>query len=72
MVVDYTTSGNSFMPGKRRTWYDRPLFAPGRQNLALAPDGKRFVICEPQETTAAPARVVVLLNFLDEVKRRIP
>ena len=57
---------------KQRVWYDRPLFSPGRQNLALAPDGKRFVVYEPQETTAAPIRVAFLLNFFDEVRRRIP
>jgi serine/threonine-protein kinase len=71
MVVDYTAVGNSFSLGKQRIWYDRPLFSPGRQNLALAPDGKRFVVFEPQ-TTAAPIRVAFLLNFFDEVKRRIP
>jgi serine/threonine-protein kinase len=72
MVVDYTASGDAFLVRKRRIWYDRPLFSPGRQNLALAPDGKRFVVYQSSETASAPTRVVFLLNFIDEVKRRIP
>jgi serine/threonine-protein kinase len=72
MVVDYTANGDAFLVGKRRIWYDRPLFYPGHQNLALAPDGKRFVVFQTSETAAAPTRMVFLLNFFDEVKRRIP
>jgi serine/threonine-protein kinase len=74
MVVDYTLDGTSFVPGKPRLWSDKQLFSTGTSNLDLAPDGKRFVVFSPQE--AAPKKesvhVTMLLNFFDEVKRRIP
>jgi WD40-like Beta Propeller Repeat len=71
MVVDYTTNGSSFMPGQPRLWTDRQLLSPGKLNLALAPDGKRFAVFQAQEAPRTPPRVVFLLNFLDELKRRI-
>jgi hypothetical protein len=44
MVVDYTVSGETFVPGKPRLWTDKQIFFPGTSNLALAPDGKRFAV----------------------------
>jgi serine/threonine-protein kinase len=44
MVVDYTISGDSFLPGKPRVWSEKQLFNPGLLNLDLAPDGKRFAV----------------------------
>ena len=75
MVVDYTANGDSFAPGKPRLWTDTRIFFPGRSNLGLAPDGKRFAVLQMPETTGetkGPVRVTFLLNFFDEVRRRIP
>ena len=76
MVVDYSVSGASFVPGKPRLWSDKQLFYPGLSNLDLAPDGKRFVVLTLPETPAGGEKgtvhVTVLLNFFDEVRRRIP
>jgi len=75
MVVDYKANGDSFVPGKPRLWYDKPLFFPGNYNLDLAPDGKRFAIFTlPESAPGAqgPVHVTMLLNFFDELKRRIP
>ena len=44
VVVDYTVDGASFVPGKPRVWYDKPLLYTGTSNLDLAPDGKRFAV----------------------------
>jgi hypothetical protein len=43
-------------------------------NYDISPDGKRFVMVEePQEASASgPARIHVILNWLDELKRRVP
>ena len=43
-------------------------------NYDIAPDGKRFVMVEvPQETAAIHiTRLEVILNWLDELKRRVP
>jgi serine/threonine-protein kinase len=74
MVLDYTVSGDSFVPGQPRRWSDKQLFTPGRLNLDLAPDGKRFAVFQAPEI-AEPAKgsvhVIFLLNFLDELKRRV-
>jgi serine/threonine-protein kinase len=75
MVLDYKVEGDSFIPGKPRVWYDKPLFYTGSTNIDLAPDGKRFVVLALPETAPGDKRTVhvtMLLNFLDELKRRIP
>jgi serine/threonine-protein kinase len=75
MVRDYTVEGDSFLPGKPRVWYDQPLFYAGTANLDLSPDGKRFAVFALPETAPGEkgtVHVTMLLNFLDELKRRIP
>jgi hypothetical protein len=75
MVVDYTVKGDSFVPGKPRVWSEKQLFNPGLLNLDLAPDGKRFAVLHAPELAGSEkgsVHVTVLLNFFDEVKRRIP
>jgi serine/threonine-protein kinase len=68
-------SGDSFVPGKPRLWSDKQIFYPGSVNLALAPDGKRFAVPALPEA-AGPEKgsvhVTFLLNFLDELRRRVP
>jgi len=75
MVVDYTVNGDSFVPGKPRLWSGKEIFNPGSSNLALAPDGKRFAVF-PMPEAAGPEKgsvhITFLLNFLDELRRRIP
>ena len=75
MVVDYTVSGDSFVPGKPRLWSETQIFYSGVSNLALAPDGKRFAVF-PMPEAAGPDRgsvhVTFLQNFLDELRRQIP
>jgi hypothetical protein len=44
-------------------------------NLDLAPDGKRFAVFaapEPAAGEMGSVHVTFLLNFFDELKRRIP
>jgi serine/threonine-protein kinase len=75
MVVDYTVDGTSFIPGEPRLWSDTHLFYTGTSNLDLAPDGKRFIVLALPEAASAEkgsVRVTMLLNFFDELKRKIP
>jgi len=73
MVLDYTVDGASFVPGKPRLWSDRQLPFPGTTNLDLAPDGRHFaVLTLPDAAHADQGAVVFLLNFFDELKRKIP
>jgi Tol biopolymer transport system component len=77
MVTDYTaTTGSSFTSSKPRVWSDRQI----RQvrtllSFAIAPDGKRIAMFPLPEGTAddkGPAHVTFLLNFFDELRRKVP
>jgi hypothetical protein len=75
MVVDYTVNGDSFEPGKQRLWSETQIFGPGVSNLDLAPDGKHFAVLSTSEPTGnrkGSVHVTMLLNFFDEVERRVP
>jgi serine/threonine-protein kinase len=79
MVVDYTSSGDSFVAGKPRVWSNKqvllnlgggPLWPYG-----LAPGGKRFaVLLYPDGTAEAKptAQLTFLLNFVDYLRQRVP
>ena len=75
MVVDYTVDGATFVPGKSRLWLDKQLFYAGSPHLDLAPDGKRFAVFTLPEVAPGEkgsVHVTVLLNFFEELKRRLP
>jgi serine/threonine-protein kinase len=75
MAVDYSINGDSFVAGKPRAWYDKPLFYPGSSNLDLAPNGKRFAVFTLPGSapgTVGSVHVTMLFNFFDELRRRIP
>jgi serine/threonine protein kinase/Tol biopolymer transport system component len=72
MVVDYVVRDGTFVAGKPRLWSDRPLFPSGFTNYDLAPDGKRFAAVLVGDSEPPSARVTLLLNFFDELRRRLP
>jgi serine/threonine-protein kinase len=75
MVVDYTVNDASFVADKPRLWSDKQLFYTGNLNLDLAPDGKRFVVLALPDSPPGEkgtVHVTMLLNFFDELKRRMP
>jgi serine/threonine protein kinase len=78
MAATYRVLGDSFAADKPRLWSDKPIggSAGSVKNIDLAPDGKRIVALMPaaeakgsQETQN---QVVFLLNFFDELRRRVP
>jgi len=75
-VTDYTASGNSFSPGTPRVWSDKRVADLGVNSAYdLAPDGKRFAVILDAEQTgdSKPATsITVLVNFIDELRRRFP
>jgi hypothetical protein len=75
MVVDYTVKAGVFVPGKPRLWSGMKLADIGLAvNLHLAPDGKRFIALLPAEAAEPRERqshVTAVVNFLDEVRRRV-
>lgn len=78
MVARYTAKEHSFVPEKPRLWSPAPLFRPTYNalwNLDIAPDGRRFVVLAPPESSSAEPTTVhatILLNFFDELRRRLP
>ncbi len=76
MVAEVTAKGDSFSNSKRRLWSDRQILdAGGRRYFDLAPDGKRFaVLARPETNEEKPGNVHItfLLNFFDDLRRRMP
>ncbi|MGH9867970.1 MAG: protein kinase domain-containing protein [Candidatus Polarisedimenticolia bacterium] len=77
-VADCSVTGTSFAAGKPRLWADRSLaFMGSNYSYALSADGKRFAIVLKAAKTEQPPRnttdrVGVLLNFSEELTRRVP
>ncbi len=75
MVAGYETKGRSFTPGKPRVWSDAPLAERplSSRNFSMSADGTRAAVLMPEQSAQpAPAnRVVFVLNFFDELRRRI-
>ncbi len=70
MAVSYSVSGGKFIAEKPRVW----LAQVGGAALDLSPDGKRLVIqaqADPADAPKAAHEVVLLLNFVDELRRRV-
>ena len=78
MVSDYTThtstQGDSFTYSKPRLRVDKQLLGGNRPYFDIAPDGKRFaVFARPEsEEKQGNVHVTFLLNFFDEVARKVP
>jgi serine/threonine-protein kinase len=76
MVVDYTATGDSFIQSEPRLWSKQQLqYSGGNPNYDLAPDGKRFAIFPELKAPAEEkgnVHVTFLLNFFDELRRRVP
>jgi hypothetical protein len=58
--------------GVRRQWSALRLQNLAKGNFAITPDGRRIAIFEAADAGAVPPRIGVLLNFLDELKRKLP
>jgi serine/threonine-protein kinase len=78
MAVSYSVNGDFFVAEKPRVWIDKlGLTTPetGLGDWDLAPDGKRVVEVTSVVSTETPKpdhEVVLLLNFFDELRRRVP
>jgi serine/threonine-protein kinase len=78
MVVEYTAGSDAFSPGKPRMWSQTSLPSlGGNYPYDLAPDGKRFAVVMSSGTGEEQVQghidsVTVLLNFFDELRRKVP
>jgi hypothetical protein len=76
-VATYTAKGDTFFPDKPRVWFEGQIVEPNIQywNLDLAPDGRRFAVFPGPgavDERKGSVHVTVLLNFFDELRRRLP
>ncbi|MBI3473715.1 MAG: serine/threonine-protein kinase [Candidatus Solibacter usitatus] len=75
MVVAYTVNGDVFTAGKPRRWSDNAINRAGASaNYDVSADGKRILAFPPDEKYAVQGNLhaTFLVNFFDEVKRRLP
>jgi serine/threonine-protein kinase len=78
MVVPVQTGGQTFRAGNPAKVFDYPLVIPGLpgRSFDISPDGQRFLVIKDatndQSSTATPASMVVVLNWLEELKQRVP
>jgi serine/threonine-protein kinase len=75
MAADYSVKGDSFVAGKPRPWSEVPvLYLPGVSTYDLAPDGRHIAALQSNNADKQHpiTHVTFLLNFFDEVRRRVP
>jgi hypothetical protein len=75
MVAAYTVTGNSFAAVKPRVWSEKTIANVGFLGAYdVGPDGKRIAALATAETPTgqnAQSHVIFLLNFFDELRRRV-
>ncbi len=70
MIVTFKATDTTFEADKPRVWAPKKDL---EQWFDLAPDGKRFVVIEDDTDVSAGATpVTFVLNFFDELRRRVP
>jgi serine/threonine-protein kinase len=74
MVAGYTAKEGSFTPEKPRLWSETPIIIRNTsESFDVAPDGKRVVTFPDQAPRQqGPVHVTVLLNFFDQLRRKLP
>jgi hypothetical protein len=74
MVVDVATQPNLLASKPRVLFQGQFLLTPATTpNYDVSPDGQRFLMLRSGGTVeAAPTQINVVLNWFDELKRRVP
>jgi len=67
MVVEANATGSSFAAGRPRL-----LFEGRYQGFDVSPDGQRFLMIQPVEREGGVSQIQVVLNWFEELKRRVP
>ena len=73
MAVEIATQPG-FTAGKPRVLFEGQ-YAPSpatMPNYDVSPDGQRFLMLKPTEAEAGPKQINVVLNWFEELKRRVP
>jgi hypothetical protein len=65
--VRYSSNGDPFVAGPVRVWSDEQI-----DSFDVMPDGKRVVVIPAGPGQKESTRATFLINFMDEVRRRVP
>ena len=71
LAASYTVKGDTFVADKPHVW----IAKFSGTSWDLAPDGKRVVVLTPVESAEPPKpehEIVMLQNFFDELRRKVP
>jgi serine/threonine-protein kinase len=77
MVVPVQTGGQTFTAGNPVKVFDNRMVSNGiaQRSFDISPDGQRFLVIKDatndQSSTATPASMVVVVNWLEELKQRV-
>jgi serine/threonine-protein kinase len=77
MVVPVQSDGETFRLGTPAKVFDHPVVNPyAARSFDISPDGERFLVIKDnatneQSSTASPTRMVVVVNWLEELKQRV-
>jgi hypothetical protein len=73
MAVDFDTQP-SFSAGKPRMLFQGPFAHAARANpdYDVSPDGQKFLMLKANEQAQAPVQINVVLNWFEELKRKVP
>jgi len=72
MVVSYAVDGHTFRVNPPQQWSEQPINGrPGPRPFDVHPDGDRFVVSGDLPSTPNVNNVILVPNFLAEVRRRL-
>jgi eukaryotic-like serine/threonine-protein kinase len=75
-VAGYSVRGESFLAGKPRIWWDKPIYAPtSDENFDISSDGRRIAAMVSQQSPGDADRAVhaaFVVNFFEELRRKVP
>ena len=71
MVVDVETAP-TFRAGRPRVLFEGQFYDFGINCYDVSPDGSRFIMIKEDPAELGPAHVNVVLNWFEDVKRRVP
>jgi len=77
MMVPYEARNGAFVPAKPRPWSEEafstaPPFALYGPGFDMHPDGTRFAVAPPMQAAESRGALVLVFNFLDELRRLVP
>ena len=73
MAVEYQTQ-QSFSPGKPMELFEGPYVPTPRSfpDYDVSPDGQRFLMLKPAEDQQATSQIIVVQNWIEELKEKVP